>query len=138
MSVNDLPLLSDLAQRLTYLSARSSVLTENIANADTPGYRAKDVKAPAFADAVRRNQGAPSLRSARTLQVSDPRHQRGNGGAQPGVETRRVQSASVSGNGVSVERETMALSQTRMEYGLAARVYSKSIDLMRLAISGGR
>ncbi|MEL6111614.1 MAG: flagellar basal body protein [Pseudomonadota bacterium] len=135
MSVNDLPLLSDLAQRLTHLSARSSVLTENIANADTPGYRAKDVKAPAFSDAVRRNRAALS---ARPLRVSDPRHQNRVSDQQPGVETRRVQSGSLSGNGVSVERETMALSQTRMEYGLAAQVYRKSIDLMRLAISSGR
>ena len=39
MHVPDIPLLSLLRERMSWLNARQSVLSQNIANADLPGYR---------------------------------------------------------------------------------------------------
>ena len=45
--------------------------------------------------------------------------------------------ASLNGNRVSLETQTLKLSGVRMEYQLASNVYRKGLDLVRIAIRGG-
>ena len=44
MDLHDLPLLSLLRERMTWLNQRQDVLSQNVANADTPRYVARDLK----------------------------------------------------------------------------------------------
>ena len=48
MNLPDVPLLSMLRERMTWLHQRQDVLSQNVANADTPGYVARDLKAQDF------------------------------------------------------------------------------------------
>ena len=48
MEPGDIPLLAMLKGRLGYLSDRQRVIAENVANANTPGYQARDLKAFSF------------------------------------------------------------------------------------------
>ena len=130
MDVSTTPLFSALESRLKFLSARASLLAENIANADTPDYRARDLEAPAF----RR------LASAAALRVSDPRHAtapRADGAHAKIVDAPDAE-ASINGNRVSVEAQAMKLAQTRQDYQLASTIYRKSLELLRFAARGGR
>ena len=43
MPINDIPILSMLRERMQWQQARQQVLAENVANADTPDYQAKDL-----------------------------------------------------------------------------------------------
>jgi len=130
MDVSKSSLFSGLAARLQFLSARTSVVAENIANADTPGYVARDLKAPDFKSAA----------SAHALRVSDPRHHSGPKGSAGSTKTVLAPDgeASLDGNKVSLETQMMKLSETRMDYQLASGVYRKAVDLIRLAARGGR
>lgn len=122
-------LFAGLAGRLQFLAARTNVVAENIANADTPGYAARDLVAPDF-----RPQA-----SAHRMRVSDPRHF--SAPTAPHVAPRAQAApdeASLNGNDVSLETQMMKLSETRMDYQLASTVYRKGIDLIRLAARGGR
>ncbi|MDZ7629523.1 MAG: flagellar basal body protein [Parvularculaceae bacterium] len=129
MDLSKSPLLSGLANRLQFLAARTSVISENIANADTPGYVARDL-GPADFDA----------RIAGALKVSDPRHLQpgGRAGAASAPHLAPDGEASLSGNQVSIETQMMKLSESRMGYSLASSVYRKSVELMRMAVRGGR
>lgn len=129
MDLSKSSLLAGLAQRLNFLAARTSVISENIANADTPGYVARDLHAASFDSRV----GAQ-------LRVSDARHLQPGGRARAGIAPHLSPDgeASLSGNQVSIETQMMKLSATRMDYGLASSIYKKSVDLMRLALRGGR
>lgn len=122
-------LFAGLAGRLQFLAARTATLAENVANADTPGYVARDLKAEKF----------KSLANAQALKVSDPRH---ISPPKTAATTQTVFSpdgeASLNGNQVSVETQMMKLSETRMDYQLASGVYRKAVDLIRLAARGGR
>jgi flagellar basal-body rod protein FlgB len=54
MGFADIPLLNQIKGRMTWLDARQQVVAQNVANADTPGYVARDLKAPTdFARAMR-------------------------------------------------------------------------------------
>ncbi len=48
MEFGKLPLFALMSRRLAFLGKRQLVLAQNIANADTPGYRAQEVKEPKF------------------------------------------------------------------------------------------
>lgn len=125
------PLMSALAARLEFLAARTGVIATNIANADTPDYAARDVKAADFQKFIR----APALK------VSDPRHLAKaptGGSAAFRTEAAPDAEAALNGNKVSIETQMMKLSQTRMDYQLASTVYRKGIELIRLAARGGR
>ena len=43
MNLPDIPLLSMLRTRMSWLNQRQDVLTQNVANADTPGYKSQDI-----------------------------------------------------------------------------------------------
>ena len=55
MNLPDVPLLSMLRERMTWLNQRQDVLSQNVANADTPGYVARDLKPLDFEDAAGRS-----------------------------------------------------------------------------------
>jgi flagellar basal-body rod protein FlgB len=46
MSLLDMPIFGALKSRMQFHNARQVVLAENVANAETPGYEARDVKRP--------------------------------------------------------------------------------------------
>jgi len=123
-------LFAGLAGRLQFLAARTNVIAENIANADTPGYAARDLKSVDF----------KRLAHAAALKTSDPRHISSAGpatGAYTAISSPDGE-ASLNGNDVSVETQMMKLSETRMDYQLASSVYRKGVELIRLAARGGR
>ena len=49
MDIQHIPLFSLLSNRMSWLSARQSVLAENVSNADTPNYIARDLRPLDFA-----------------------------------------------------------------------------------------
>ncbi len=57
MAIPDIPILSMLRTRMQWHQERQRVLAENVANADTPNYRARDLAAPNFAGALQAAKG---------------------------------------------------------------------------------
>lgn len=129
MDFSSLPFFNSLVGRMRFLSAKSSVIAQNIANADTPHYRAQTLKAPDF--------GAEVSRTA--MRTSHHRHRVQTGNADmTGRMHDQDGPAGINGNSVSLEQETMQLNRTRMEYGLATSVYRKGTELVRRAIRTDR
>jgi flagellar basal-body rod protein FlgB len=127
MAISGLPLFDALKSRMSWHHARQKVLAENIANADTPGFRPHDVKAPV--------QAASGLQMARTsathMTIGGP------GGAASAMNARRFETTP-SGNGVNLEDEMLKVAQNNQDYQLAASLYQKSMGLMKIAIGRGR
>jgi len=131
MDITKSSLLSSLAARLQYLAARTGVISENIANADTPDYAARDLAAPNF----------KKLTAAATqMRVSDPRHIKRAALSSASIRPHAAPDpdAALNGNKVSLETQMMKLSETRMDYQLASTVYRKGLSMLRMAARGGR
>ncbi len=133
MNFTSTPLLKMLDERLTWLNARQAVLSENVANADTPGYTAKDLKPENFASYL--NNGSAGLPTP-ALERTNPRQL--PGAIQTGQHFAETQSpdgeANPTGNTVSIDQEIMKVSKTQEEYQAASDLYAKSIVMMRTAI----
>lgn len=125
MDPTDLPLFALADRRLAWLDRRVATVAQNIANADTPRFRPRDV-AP-FAATLRDLGGTLGL--ART----DMRHQAGGGGA--GGETIEAADGerSPDGNGVSLDIEMLRMSQTDLAHDLVREVYKKYLGMFRVA-----
>lgn len=141
MNLTDIPLFAMLKNRMGYLSERQNVIAENIANANTPGYVAQDVKPFSF-DAHMR--GAGGATSGPMLAASAPAVTRANHLAGSPMKTGSDQKyakpiragdseTTLDGNAVVLEDQMMKLTETRMEYDAAIGFYQKSMSLLRMA-----
>ncbi len=119
---------SALTHRMDYLVARQGVVAGNIANADTPQYRAKDLT---FAPQAKAGQGGFGMA------VTSARHMAAGGAGGAGAtgktteETRFMQH---NGNSVRLDMEMVKMNQTQLDYRLMAQLYSKQVALQQLAL----
>jgi len=132
MDLGKLPLFELMSQRMTWLTERQKVIAENIANADTPNYQARDLKPMSphgFATVMAR------LRPA----VTDARHIAGgmrSGGKAEVVESKAPE-VTLSGNTVSLETELMKVAETATDYQLVTNLYRKQIGMLKAVIARG-
>jgi flagellar basal-body rod protein FlgB len=130
MPVSDLPIFSMLRTRMQWHQERQKVLAENVANADTPKYRSRDLKPLDFGQQVQ--QAAGNVRIAAT----DPAHITGSAGGQGAFGTDRNSKYDVkpAGNAVNLEDEMMKVANNQMDYQAAISLYSRSMGLFRVAL----
>lgn len=123
-----------MKSRLEYVGQRHQVLAGNIANADTPGYRAMDLQP--FEDMVRRShfgRMAPVATQVGHIAggraVDDPR---ADNIADP-------YEASPTGNEVVLEQQMIAISQNVLDHQLVSDLYRRNVGMIRTALgrSGG-
>jgi flagellar basal-body rod protein FlgB len=133
MNLPDIPLLNMLKTQMSWLNQRQDVLTQNVANADTPGYVTHDLKAPDFSD-VLRQAASPSLSSG--LNTTDPRHIAIPAGGQNGFSDTDGNDFEdiANGNPVSLEQEMIKVSDTQAQFQAATNLYAKAMSMMRTAI----
>jgi len=112
----------DLAERrLAWAGRRQEVLAQNIANADTPGWRARDV-AP-FASQM--NRGS-------TPQRTDPMHLAPNTARAAGI-VRESGERGPNGNAVALDVELSKVADTESVHALATGLFGKYLALFRTA-----
>ncbi len=112
--------------RLDYLSQRQRLIAENVVNANTPDYRAKDLKP--FESML----GDPKpVVPARTAAM----HLTGSRGADMARETRRpeVWEQTPDGNSVSLDQEMSKGSETRDAFALTANLFHRNVQMLRMA-----
>src|SRR5688500_12468723 len=101
---------------------RQKVLAENVANADTPGFRPMDLLTPAFTTA------GSAVGTSLGVERTSERHLASFGG-RPGEDPRAIDrfQSTPSGNGVNLEDEMLKVAQNQSDYQLAASLYQKSL-----------
>lgn len=113
-------------RRLAWLDTRQRLLSQNVANADTPGFRPSD--AVPFRQLLERN------RPSATLVATDARHIRPSGAAAHAVQDRRVAERTPNGNAVSLDQEAIRIAETDQAHALAMGLHRKYLGLFRMAL----
>lgn len=122
-------------QALVLRSERQRLLASNIANADTPGYRARDFD---FGQALRQATGASPAVDVRTTQAAHL----GLGGAPAG--TRRApdllyatpSQTNLDSNSVDMDRERASFADNTVHYEATLRFINGHVKTMLTAING--
>lgn len=137
MDVGDIPLLAMLKSRLGYLSDRQRVIAENVANANSPGFQARDLKPFSFQAQVQAASSAGGVAAvpAGTMAMTHPGHMQPPG-AQPGAKAVKSPDSekTLDGNGVVLEDEMIKLTDTRMDYEAAVNFYQQSMGMLKTAV----
>lgn len=104
------------SQRLHWLSDQQRVTSENIANADTLGYRAQEVES--FDQYLEQSAFGDDLRTADVF------------------ETETTWGESFSGNNVVLEEQILQATETAGKYKVASNLYRKAHEML-MAVSNG-
>jgi flagellar basal-body rod protein FlgB len=121
----DTPMTEALSRFLDVDVARHKLITSNLANVDTPGYRTRDLDFRA--ELARASTDASGLESGRLEYAS----------FAPGVHQVRGLMERPDGNNVSVERESLLLAENQIKFNLAVQLLKGEFHGISLAINSG-
>jgi flagellar basal-body rod protein FlgB len=113
MSLVETPLMKSLAHYLDVTAYRQGVVSGNIANIDTPGYRTQDINFKQELDKALQNPEAPV--TPRPQQV-------------PGLLERP------DGNNVNIDREGLLLAQTQLQFTTGVALLRSELKRISMAI----
>lgn len=132
MPIASLSSLSALKTRMHWHQERQRLLAENVANADTPGFRPRDL-APLKVSTT--GAGAPG-QGPLAMATTNPAHMGGVGGGDASFALGRAKAYETrpAGNAVNLEDEMLKVSGNQMDYQAAASLYSRSLSLLKTAI----
>jgi flagellar basal-body rod protein FlgB len=130
MAISDLPIFSMLRTRMNWHQERQRLLAENVANADTPGYRGRDLAPLDFGRQVAQASGQLQLA------LTAPGHFSGGGATGGGFALDRATKSDVRpmGKAVNLEDEMMKVAANQMDHQAAISLYSRSMGLLKTAI----
>jgi flagellar basal-body rod protein FlgB len=118
-----------MAQALAgHAGTRMGVVAQNVAHADNPGYKARDL--PDFAKSYADQYGEG-------LRVTRPGHIGAGGEASLESLVMRTSDAP-NGNSVSLETEMVKAAEIRQQHDMALSIYQSTSDMMKLALGRGR
>jgi flagellar basal-body rod protein FlgB len=133
MKIDDIPLFAMLRSRLGYLSQRQEVISQNVANSDTPGYGSRDLKPFTFdAKLMAQSSGIAMQSTTNPAHMTPPDSRRGGASAFKSARAQ-INETTLDGNSVSLEDEMLRMSDARMSYDAAVGFYQKSLEMLRMA-----
>ena len=133
MAITDIPILSMLRMRLEWSQARQKVLAENVANSDTPSYRARDLTPLKFEAPA---EVSPATVSTVALSRTEDGHIAGFASATSPFrsQTKGDYETRPTGNAVNLEDQMMKVAANNMDYQAATAVYTRSLRLIKTAL----
>ncbi|WP_229704398.1 FlgB family protein [Gemmobacter aquaticus] len=113
-----------------HAGARQAEIARNMAHADTPGFKARDM--PPFAEVYGAAQGQGML-------ATRPGHL-GSAKGPEGAAVARVDgsAASPDGNTVSIEREMVRAAEVRQDHAMALSIYQSVSNILRGSLGKAR
>lgn len=128
--LNKLELLGMAQSLAQHAGQRQALVAQNVANADTAGYKAKDYAS--FGETYKRAQPTEGLRTTRAGHVF--------AGESRGTLLQATETgdpSSPNGNSVSLETEMMRGAEVRQQHDLALAVFRSSLTILRTSSRGG-
>ncbi len=117
MSLIETPLIGTLSRALDLTSLRQSLVSQNVANIDTPGYHARDID---FRQELQRAvAGDDDVTATPTVHEV------------PGLIERP------DGNNVSLDRESLLMAQNQLSFQVDVQLLRAEFNRLQLAINGG-
>lgn len=136
------PIFDGMGRAMKGMAEHQRVIAENIANGETPGYKARTVEAPDFSALVEGQLGAGGAPHVARPQVTLSSGMTALGAKAPQGGGRVVLDSETSetkpdGNNVTLEDQLLALGQVQQDYAAMTNLYRKQMALMKTAVGKG-
>ncbi len=123
-------LFEAVKKRLNWLGQRQEILAQNIANADTPNYRASDLKSYDFKELLRREDAQLNMVSSGSKHLPGRRKRI----LDYASEKKRPFETSPVGNNVVLEEQMSKVGETGTNYKMATGLYKKHLNMIKIAL----
>ena len=130
MDFSKVSIFTAMKKQMTWLSQRQKVLSENIANSDSPKYRAKDLKPINFEKALDESSRLKMRKTSGAHLIGTRDFQ----GDNKVLKERKPYETSPDGNSVVLEEQVMKVSKTQIDHRLTNDLYKKHLQLFKMAI----
>ncbi len=132
MTTDSIGLFKAMTAKMNYFDQRQRVISQNVANADTPQFRPMDLKPVDFgravADVTKQNVVRPAITDdqhmPRNDDIDDPEARR----------KRTTYEVAPAGNAVIIEEQMISAARTTMDYNLMTTLYQKNVGMIRTAL----
>lgn len=135
MNIDDATLKA-IAASLNMRQMRQEIITSNVANADTPGYKAKRID---FEEALAQ---ALDIEKHRAMKISDKQHHNVGGGGFESLEPNLYEDpngvVSADGNTVDRDQEMALMAKNRILYEAAVQLLNKKLGLIKYTLQNER
>lgn len=128
-------LLDGITAAMRHLGDRGQVIAGNIANADTPGFKARTLRDPDFGAMVEGRSGAPQRPVVRATSAMAALGA-GKRAEPAGILDRSIRETKPDGNNVTLEQQLLALGEVQADYATLTSLYRKQMGLLRTALGG--
>jgi flagellar basal-body rod protein FlgB len=117
---------------LDYSARKQQVITSNLANSETPGYKAKELN---FDEVFQQElQGSESLKKTREKHIdSRPLLIR-----EAEIKEKANDALGRDGNNVDLDREMTQLAQNVLKFSVVSRLYQQKIQMIKYSLREGR
>lgn len=137
MTLENIGLMKGLTAKMSYLDQRQAQISQNVANADTPGYIPQDLREVDFSHVMKRALGGGVIDVQ--PQSTHFRHMNSNGKVDNprSEEQRRVYEVAPAGNAVVLEEQMLKAGRNATDHNLMTSLYRKNVGMLRMAIGRG-
>lgn len=136
MTLQNIPLLQAMGAKMQYLSKRQDILAQNIANADTPNYRARDLTKVDFGSVLDNVIDSNKVRMKKTHAGHMPTPD-----VTQNTKNRKQKityEVAPAGNAVIIEEQMVKATQTTMEFNLMTNLMRKQVGMIKTALGRGQ
>lgn len=136
MDIKNIALFQAMGAKMNYLSTRQGVISQNIANSDTPEYRPRDLTEVDFGAVLQNVTGSQKVRMEKTTaghmlpggDIDDPRNRK----------SRMTYEVAPADNAVIIEEQMVKASETTMDYNLITNLMRKNVGMIQTALGNGQ
>ncbi len=131
MDYSNITIFKMMKAKMGYHAERQDQLARNVANVDTPGYKAKDLKKLDFGRMAAAESRRLHVRATNSSHITDTRKDVTNFRSE---EVRETYETTPVDNNVVLEEQMMKVAGNQMEYQKVTSLYSKATSLFKTAI----
>lgn len=130
----DIAIFKAMSAKMGYLDHRQKVIAQNVANADTPHYRPRDLTDMNFDSILKDVQNSERMHVS--LQTTNKQHMPppNEVAAADNKKQKITYEEAPAGNAVIMEEQMIKASENMMDYNLMTNLYTKHVSMMRTAL----
>lgn len=133
MDYGQLSLIQVMRLNMAHASERQDVLAKNIANADTPGYRATDLQPLDFSKAMANMERKVKMRMTDESHYEQSKAKMGDFRVR--VDRKPTETTPVK-NTVVLQEQMAKVAENNLDYQTTINLYKKTMSIMKMAVGG--
>lgn len=133
MTIENISLFQAMNAKMGYLAERQKIISQNVANADTPGYMSQDLRKVDFSKMV---ENISKNKMHVTMDINNPQHMVApDQSPNPKMaKSKTPYEVKPDGNSVVLEEQMVKASDVQMNYTLMLNLYRDAADMIKTSL----